>query len=83
MTKNVVQRGSNGHVLGGCSIAVRCVQRGSNGNVIGVSHSEICPEGFNGNVLGGCPTSCYVQRGSNINVLGGYDVEALCLWGIP
>ena len=29
MTKNVVQRGSNGNDLGGCSIAVRCVQRGS------------------------------------------------------
>ena len=27
-TKKVVQRGSNGNVLGGCSIAVRCVQRG-------------------------------------------------------
>ena len=46
MTKNIVQRGSNGHVLRGCSIAVRCVQRVSNGNVLGVSHCEICPEGF-------------------------------------
>ena len=46
MTKNVVQRGSNGNVVGGCSIAVRCVQRGSNGKFLGVSHSEICPEGF-------------------------------------
>ena len=49
MTKKVVQRGSNGNVLDGCSIAVRCVQRGSNGNdgnVLGVSHSEMCPDGF-------------------------------------
>ena len=50
MTKNVVQRGSNGNVLGGCSTAVRCVQRGSNGNVL-----EGCPT--SGCVLRGCPTS--------------------------
>ena len=46
--------------------------------------------------LGGCPTSgCVqrefsgnvvsrgVQRGSKINVLGGFGVEALCPGGIP
>ena len=30
----------------------------------------------------GCTGKC-VQRGSKINVLGGYGVEALCPGGIP
>ena len=47
MTKNVVQRGSNGNVLGGCSIAVRCVQRGFNGNVLGgVLHQDVSRGGL-------------------------------------
>ena len=53
MTRKVVQRGSNGNVLGGCSIAVRCVQRGFNGNVLrGCPTSRCVQRGFNGNVQG-------------------------------
>ena len=77
MTKNVVQRGSNGNVLRGCSIAVRCAQRESNGNVLGVSHSEICPEGW------GCPKSGCVQRGFNGNVLyRGMSYIRMCPEGV-
>ena len=44
----------------------------------------MCQRGFNGNVLGGVlRTEKCVQRGSKINVLGGYGVEALCPGGIP
>ena len=50
-----------------------------NGNVLrGYPTSGCVLRGFNGNVQGKC-----VQRGSKINVLGGYGVEALCPGGIP
>ena len=68
MTKKVVQRGSNGNVLGGCSIAVRCVQRGVQlPAMMEMCHTVRCVRmGFKGNALGGILHQVVSRGGSMV-----------------